>query len=37
MSKHDFLEAAIVFTAFAFLLFGFPWLMVAASHFAGNF
>ena len=28
---------AIVFTAFAFLLFGFPWVIVAVSHFAGNF
>ena len=37
MSKHDFLEAAVCFTAFAILIFGFPWLIVAASHFAGNF
>lgn len=37
MSKHDFLEAAVCFTALAALIFGFPWLMVAVSHFAGNF
>ena len=28
---------AVCFTAFAFLIFAFPWLMVAVSHFAGNF
>lgn len=37
MSKHDFLEAAVIFTALAFLIFAFPWLMVAVSHFAGTF
>lgn len=37
MKRKDFIEAAVCFTAFAALIFGFPWLIVAASHFAGNF
>lgn len=37
MTRKDFLEAAVIFTALAFLLFGFPWVIVAVSHFAGNF
>lgn len=37
MSKHDFLEAAVIFTALAVLIFAFPWICVAVSHFAGNF
>ena len=37
MSKHDFLEAAVIFLALGFLIFGFPWVIVAVSHFTGNF
>lgn len=28
---------AVCFTALAILVFAFPWLIVAVSHFAGNF
>ena len=37
MSRHDLADAVAIFLAFAALIFGFPWLIVAASHFAGNF
>ena len=37
MTRKDFMEAAVCFTALGALIFGFPWLIVAVSHFAGNF
>ena len=37
-SRHaDRFAGVAIFAALAFLIFGFPWLIVAASHFAGNF
>ena len=37
MSKHDFLDAAVIFTALAFLIFGFPWLCVWVAHVFDKF
>ena len=35
--QEDRLAGVAIFAALAALIFAFPWLIVAVSHFAGNF
>lgn len=37
MTRRDLADGLAIFLALGFLIFGFPWVIVAVSHFAGNF
>lgn len=37
MSKSDWIEAAVCFLAFGFLIFGFPYLITFILHITGKF